>query len=217
MNASKAGGNLFVITGPSGSGKDEIISILRRNDDGRIRTAITAVTRPPRPNERNGVNHYFLSRDEFDQWKAADKFLEWAEVYGRCYGTPRQEVDDPLARGQDILLRVDIQGARSVRQSHPNAVLIFIAPPSAEELHRRLLNRETEDQVELRARLAAFDAEMEFRHECDYVVVNQTGAQRAAAEEVAAIFAHVRAARQPAGGDDPAEGLKSTLSAGGPE
>ena len=129
-------GNLFVVTGPSGSGKDEVISILRRNDP-QLRMATTAVTREPRPGELASVNHYFLTQAEFERWEAEGKLLEWAEVYGRRYGTPRREVVGPVNRGQDVVLRVDAQGAKSVKEKLPDAVLIFIAPPSAEEMRKQ--------------------------------------------------------------------------------
>lgn len=194
MGAVSGSGNLFVVTGPSGSGKDEIIRLLSRQGV-EVRTAITALTRSPRPGEEHGVNHYFISPEEFERWKAEGMFLEWAQVYGRSYGTPRWEVDEPLKRGDDVLLRVDVQGARSVRRAYPQAVLIFIAPPSVDEARRRLRQRHTEGGAEQQARLEAFDGELAFSRKCDFVVVNQTGQQEAAAAEVAAILAKVRAAR----------------------
>ncbi|MCY3802302.1 MAG: guanylate kinase [Chloroflexi bacterium] len=188
-------GNLFVITGPSGSGKDEVISILR-GIGIQFRMATTAVTREPRPGERHGVNHYFLTRAEFERWESEGKLLESAEVYGRRYGTPRQEVDGPISSGEDVVLRIDVQGARSVKEKLPEAVLIFIAPPSVEEMRRRLESRATEDKTELDDRLDSLTWEMAFSEECDYVVVNETGRQTQAARELGEIIGRVRRSRR---------------------
>ena len=188
-------GNLFVVTGPSGSGKDEVISLLRRNDP-QLRMATTAVTREPRPGELAGVNHHFLTQAEFERWEAEGKLLEWAEVYGRRYGTPRREVVGPVNGGQDVVLRVDAQGARSVKEKLPDAVLIFIAPPSAEEMRKRLESRATEASAEIDDRLEYLDSEMAFSDECDYVVVNATDGQAQAARELGEIIQSVRRKRR---------------------
>ena len=188
-------GNLFVITGPSGSGKDEVISILR-GSDLQFRMATTAVTREPRPGERPGVNHYFLTPAEFERWEAEDKLLESAEVYGRRYGTPRREVEGPVSGGEDVVLRVDVQGARSIKQKLPDAVLIFIAPPSAPEMRRRLESRATEAGAEIDHRLDSLNSEMAFGEQCDYVVVNETDGQQQAARELGEIIRAVRRKRR---------------------
>ena len=198
-------GNLFVITGPSGSGKDEVISILR-GGGLQFRMATTAVTREPRPGERSGVNHYFLTPAEFERWEAEGKLLESAEVYGRRYGTPRQEVEGPVNSGQDVVLRVDVQGARSVKEKLPDAVLIFIAPPSAEEMRKRLESRATEAGPEIDDRIDSLNSEMAFSEECDYVVVNETGGQKQAARELGEIIQTVRRKRRKGGGVISVEG-----------
>ena len=198
-------GNLFVITGPSGSGKDEIISILR----GRglqFRMATTAVTREPRPGERPGVNHYFLTPAEFERWEAEGKLLESAEVYGRRYGTPRHEIEGPMNSGEDVVLRVDVQGARSVKEKLPDAVLIFIAPPSAQEMRNRLESRATEASAEIDDRIDSLNSEMALSEECDYVVVNETGGQGQAARELGEIIQAVRRKRRKGGGVISVEG-----------
>ncbi len=187
-------GNLFVITGPSGSGKDELIGILRRGDL-QFRMVTTAVTREPRPGERRGVTHFFLTPSEFEEWKNDGKLLEWAEVYGRQYGTPRREVEGPIDDGQDVVLRVDVQGARSVKEKLSDAVLIFIAPPSADEIKKRLELRATDDSIEIGHRLAALNSEMAFRGECDHVLVNETGGQMQAAHDLGEIIRTVQRIR----------------------
>lgn len=181
-------GNLFVITGTSGSGKDAIIRILQGRDLSfhKVRTALT---REPRAGEQHEHEHFFISDDEFLEWRRAGKFLEWAEVYGNRYGTPRAEVEPFLARGEDVLLRVDVQGARTVADLIPDAVVIFIAPPSADEGFRRLAGRDTEEEIDIERRLAAFEEEMAFGRTSAHMVVNQTDQQEAAADEVAAIMA----------------------------
>ncbi len=191
-------GNLFVITGPSGSGKDELIGILRRSDL-QFRMVTTAVTREPRPGEHRGVTHYFLTPAEFEEWKNDGKLLEWAEVYGRKYGTPRWEVEDPIDNGEDVVLRVDVQGAKSVKEKLPEAEVIFIAPPSADEIKRRLESRATEDSSEIGHRLDALDSEMAFSEECDHVVVNETGGQKQAAHELGEMIRMVRRSRRGSG------------------
>ena len=180
-------GSLFVVTGTSGSGKDELIRILRKGGV-KFRMVTTAVTREARAGERPGVTHHFLGSDEFEEWRRAGKFLEWAEVYGRRYGTPRREVEEPLAKGEDVLLRVDVRGARSVKSAIDDAVLIFIAPPSEDEVRRRLESRATEAGSEIAARMGAFESEMAFQADCDHVVVNQTDGQERAAAEIRGII-----------------------------
>lgn len=185
-------GNLFVITGTSGSGKDAIISILQ-DRDLPFHKARTALTRDPRAGEQHDREHFFISDDEFSEWRSAGKFLEWADVYGNRYGTPRAEVEPVLARGEDVLLRVDVQGARTVVNLIPDAVVIFIAPPSPDEGFRRLAGRDTEEEIDMERRLAAFEEEMAFGRTGAHIVVNHTDRQEEAADEVAALMAAARA------------------------
>lgn len=180
-------GLLFVLSGPSGVGKDEIARILRE-DGVPFAWIVTAVTRPPRPEERHGVHHLFVTPEEFQQMIARGELLEWSEVYGRWYGTPRDQVERALAAGQDVLLRIDVQGAAKVRAAMPEAILIFLAPPSLEDLLKRRARRNTEtpEQAELRTRLVPW--EMEQRWMFDYLVINHQDRQREAAEQVKAII-----------------------------
>ena len=202
---------MFVVTGTSGSGKDELIRILRKGDV-KIRMVTTAVTREARPGERPGVTHHFLSSDEFEEWRQAGKFLEWAEVYGRHYGTPRWEVEEPLAKGEDVLLRVDVHGARSVKSEIEDAVLIFVAPPSEDEVRRRLESRATEAWSEIEARMGAFESEMAFRAECDCVVVNHTDGQERAAAEIRGFIESTQRVRSGVNADissSPSDGIQT--------
>ena len=181
-----------MITGTSGSGKDSIIRILQ--DRGlRFHKVRTALTREPRAGEQHAREHFFLSEDEFLKWREDGRFLEWADVYGYLYGTPRSEVEPCLQQGKDVLLRVDIQGARTVAQLIPESVVIFIAPPSREEGLRRLSDRDTDGDSHIALRLAAFEQEMAFGQAGVHIVVNHTGRQEETADEVAALMKTARA------------------------
>ena len=129
-------------------------------------------TRAPRPDERDGIDYRFVSGEEFDRLVAGGELLEWAPVVGHRAGTPARPVEEALAAGRDVVLEIDVQGARQVRERAPDAVLIFLAPPSMEELERRLRSRGTEDEARLALRLATARAEMAQRPWFDHVVVN---------------------------------------------
>jgi len=134
--------------------------------------SVSVTTRPPRPGEREGIDYRFVSDEEFDRLVAGGELLEWAHVVGHRSGTPALPVEEALAAGRDVVLEIDVQGARQVRQRVPEAVLIFLAPPSLEELERRLRSRGTEDEARLALRLATARAEMAQQPEFDHVVVN---------------------------------------------
>ena len=137
-----------------------------------LHPSVSVTTRPPRPSERQGIDYRFVSDEEFDRLVAGGELLEWANVVGHRSGTPARPVEDALAAGRDVVLEIDVQGARQVRQRVPEAVLIFLAPPSLEELERRLRSRGTEDEARLALRLATATAEMAQQPEFDHVVVN---------------------------------------------
>ncbi|HYU93272.1 MAG TPA: guanylate kinase [Actinomycetota bacterium] len=137
-----------------------------------LHLSVSVTTRPPRPGERDGIDYRFVSDEEFDRMVAGGELLEWAHVVGHRSGTPAGPVEEALATGRDVVLEIDVQGARQVRERAPDAVLIFLAPPSLEELERRLRSRGTEDEARLALRLATARAEMAQQPRFDHVVVN---------------------------------------------
>jgi guanylate kinase len=164
-------GLLLVISGPSGVGKDTIIERLLRLDPN-LRYSVSYTTRPPRPGEVDGVNYSFVGRQGFEELVAADHFLEHASYAGNLYGTPAAPVEAARAGGHDILLKIEVEGAQQVRKSVPDALFIFIAPPTNEELVRRqeLRSRETKQDMTDRRRIA--EKEMAYARDYDHVVVN---------------------------------------------
>ena len=145
-------GKTFIIAGPSGVGKGTIIKKLfeRRSD---LYFSVSATTRSPRPGEMDGVDYHFLSRERFLEWIDRNAFLEYAEFVGNLYGTPKKYVDEAMDSGRDVILDIEVQGAEQVHRQRPDVVRIFIAPPSWEELERRLVGRGTEDSEKVRKRL----------------------------------------------------------------
>ncbi|MDN5293558.1 MAG: guanylate kinase [Eubacteriales bacterium] len=164
-------GLLIVVSGPSAAGKGTVCRELL-NCQPDLVFSVSATTRPPRPGEVDGKNYYFISREEFERMVAAGEMLEWAEVYGNFYGTPRKAVVEWLDQGRDVLLEIDIQGARQVRRQFPRGVFIFLMPPSLAELERRIRERGTETEEAVQRRLASAAAEIAACREYDYVVVN---------------------------------------------
>lgn len=164
-------GLLILISGPSGTGKGTVCDLLRKNHP-EISYSISATTRQPRPGEQDGVNYYFYDKEKFRQMIDAGELLEWAEVYGNYYGTPKQKVLDRLNAGDDILLEIDTQGALNVMQAMPEGLFIFLLPPSLEELANRLKGRGTETEESLQRRLGAAVDEIKIAHNYRYVVVN---------------------------------------------
>ncbi len=187
--AEDSGPHLFVLSGPSGAGKDSIIDGLADKGVAFYRV-ITAVTRDPRPGEVHGTHHYFLSYDEFSQWETQGKFLETAVVYGHRYGTPLHEVIAALDRGQDVVLRVDVQGAASVRHRMPESIHIFIGVPeqSLETLQERRVRRGVESPAERARRDAVLRRELASIPNFDYFVTNHTGKIDQAVNQVSAII-----------------------------
>ena len=178
---------LVVLSGPSGVGKDSVLAELQRVKPG-IWYTVNATTRPPRPGETDGGQHFFVSDPRFQEMMAQNELLEHAQVYTHWYGVPKAQVREALERGQDVVARVDIQGAASVRRQAPDAVLVFIAPPSMEELERRLRNRGTESGDELALRIEEAQKEMAQASWFDHVLVNQTGAVHATVERLLEIL-----------------------------
>ena len=164
-------GRLFVITGPSGVGKGTLIRRLRERIPG-LELSVSATTRPPRPGEVNGVDYHFTSDEEFDRLAREGRLLEHATYSGHRYGTPRSEVEPRLTEGRSVVLEIEVQGARQVRQAMPEAIQVFIAPPSPEALRERLQGRGTDRPEEIERRLAVAEEELAARREFGHVVVN---------------------------------------------
>ncbi len=165
-------GNLFVVAAPSGAGKSSLVKALMELDQ-RVSPSVSHTTRAPRGQEVHGREYYFVSQETFDQMVAQDAFLEWANVHGNRYGTSKIAIEQRMAQGSDVVLEIDFQGAIQVKRIFPNAVLIFILPPSWEELRSRLerRNEDSAETIELRLKNAA--QEMEHAREFDFVIINE--------------------------------------------
>ncbi|HKP53446.1 MAG TPA: guanylate kinase [Chloroflexia bacterium] len=162
---------LVVLTGPSGVGKD--VTLQRMRELGvPFHYVVTVTTREKRPGEIEGVHYRFVTRQAYEEMKARGELLEDSEVYGNHYGVPRSEVIEPLRRGEDVIMKPDVQGAAKVKELEPGAIFIFLAPPSMKELATRLYYRKTEDPDELKIRLRVARQEMQALRDFDYVVVN---------------------------------------------
>jgi guanylate kinase len=146
-------GTLIVIAGPSGVGKGTVVQRLLARDPDRLALSVSVTTRPPRPGEVGGVHYRFVTDDEFDRLVEEEAFLEWAAIVGHRSGTLRRTVEELLRDGKDVILEIDVQGAEQVRDRVPDALLIFLAPPTLEELERRLRGRGTETEASIRRRL----------------------------------------------------------------
>ncbi|MBA3349544.1 MAG: guanylate kinase [Actinobacteria bacterium] len=165
------GPHLFVVSGPSGAGKGTVVrGVLERRPD--IRLSVSATTRPARPGERHGIDYRFVPLPEFVAMRERGDLLESAEVYGNHYGTPRQPVDGALAEGRDVICELDVQGAVSVKRARPEAVLVFVEPPSLDDLFLRLRGRGTEDPPSLSKRMKAAYEEVKNKGLYDHIVVN---------------------------------------------
>lgn len=174
---------LTVIAGPTAVGKGTVVKHILENYPN-IHLSVSATTRAPRPGEIDGKDYYFLTHEAFDELIAAGEMLEWATVHGvNKYGTPKAPIVEALARGQQVILEIDIQGARQVKAAMPSASLVFIAPPSWDDLVRRLTGRGTETPEEQEVRLATARQELASQSEFDHVVINEEVA-RCAAEVV---------------------------------
>jgi guanylate kinase len=171
---------LAVLSGPSGVGQDSVFELIRARSPW-VWLSVSATTRPKRDYETDGRHYHFVDRDQFQRLIDTEQLLEWAEFAGNLYGTPRAPVEDRLRQELPALLKIDLQGARQVRKAMPEALLVFLAPPSVDELHRRLVGRGTEDPETIRMRLEHADEELAAESEFDVTVVNDS-VERAADE-----------------------------------
>ena len=178
---------LVVISGPSAAGKDSLVNALLERDPA-LRRVVTATDRPRRPNERDGRDYHFVSRAEFERLIAQGELVEWAIVYGQYKGIPKWELEQALESGQDVVVRVDVQGAVAIRRLMPQAILIFIAAPSEAEMIRRLRERDGDTEEQIENRISTAREEMSHLEEFDYLVINHQGRLDEAVEQVQAIL-----------------------------
>ena len=182
---------LLVLSGPSGVGKDLLLTRLR--EAGRpYHFTVTVTTRAKRNGEHDGLDYHFISAQQFESMIANEELLEWANVFGNYYGVPKSQVMDAMARGQDVILKIDVQGAATVRSLLPDALFIFLAPPSGEELERRLRGRNTESDDALISRIEQARHELQEAEKFDYTVVHHTDATDEAALEIEDIIRRER-------------------------
>ncbi len=179
---------LIVLSGPSGVGKDAVLNGMKKKEHA-LHYAVTATTRPRRQGERDGLEYHFVSEADFRRMIEKNELLEWANVYGNLYGVPKREVQQALVRGQDVMVKVDVQGAASIKKVAPQAVFIFLAPPSMGELKQRLRRRKTESSIDLGLRIKAAQEEMNSLHMFDYVVVNHEDGLAQAVSHIESIIA----------------------------
>jgi len=169
-------GSLLVVVAPSGAGKTSLVRHLLAERDG-VRLSVSFTTRAPRPGEQNGIDYHFVSEAEFTARRDAGEFLEWALVHGNHYGTSRAWIAGQMAEGVDIVLEIDWQGAAQIRRLFPQAISIFIAPPSLETLRERLTARGQDSAEVIERRMTAAHSELEHAAECQYVIINQDFAE----------------------------------------
>jgi len=179
---------LIVLSGLSGAGKDVVLNRLRKSSYP-LEFILTVTTRVRRPNERDGVHYRFISRDKFQELIDRHELLEWANVYGNWYGVPKEPVKQALYKGKDVIVKVDVQGAATIKKILPQAVFIFLTPPSMEELVLRLKQRRTESPSDLDLRIKTAEEELKRLSLFDYIVVNRQGEIDRAAADIEAIIA----------------------------
>ena len=164
-------GRLIIVSGPSGVGKGSIVAALLHFDPF-ARCAVSATTRPPRKGDKHGSTYFFMSHEEFIDLRDRGEFMEWAEVYGNFYGTLKSEVNSLRASGYNVILEIDTKGAMNIKSQYPDAVSVFIKPPSFEELKRRIVNRGTEKPDVLQLRLSNAEREMSMAEHYDHIIIN---------------------------------------------
>jgi guanylate kinase len=188
-NLSKSPGHLFIISAPSGAGKSTLVrAMLDQFDD--LLYSISYTTRPPRPGEQNGVDYYFIPKDRFEKGIASHQWAEWAEVHGNYYGTSADFLDNKLVAGHDILLDIDVQGARQILRRYPDSIMIFIMPPSLAVLKHRLEDRGTDSPAVIAVRLDNAQKEMAHKDIYHHIVINDRLSDATA--KMTAIFENYR-------------------------
>ena len=178
---------LIVLSGLSGVGKDSVLNGLKKCGCS-LEMIVTVTTRPRRHNEKDGVHYHFISNTRFQEMIDTRQLLEWASVYGNRYGVPREPVRQALASGKDVIVKIDVQGAATIKKTVPQAVFIFLAPPSMEDLKERLEQRKTEPSIDLELRIKAAEQEMDSLSMFDYVVVNHKDGIGRAISQIEAII-----------------------------
>lgn len=169
---SQAAGNVFMVVAPSGAGKSSLVNALLARDP-TLSLSVSCTTRPPRSGETEGKDYRFVTKEQFDAMRHQNQLLEWAEVHGNFYGTPRDKIDQATAFGQDILLEIDWQGARQVKQLFPQAIGVFILPPTISTLRERLTQRGQDTEAVIQRRIEAASEEILHASEFEYVIINQ--------------------------------------------
>jgi len=187
---------LIILSGPSGVGKDAVLARMRELGCP-FHYVVTATTRPQRASEKDGVDYHFISSQEFQRMLDEGQFLEWAEVYGNHYGVPRDEVVRALSRGTDVIVKVDVQGAATIKKILPQAVFIFLVHPSMEELERRLKQRRSESRPDLALRLKKAKEETESLPLFDYVITSHQGKLDDVVSQIEAIVAAEKCRAKP--------------------
>jgi len=186
--AAASGPRLTVLAGPTAVGKGSVAAAIREHHP-EVWISVSVTTRPPRPGEIDGIHYHFYNKDEFQQKLDAGEFLEWAKVYGDFfYGVPKTPIRQALARGQDVVLKVDTQGVQTIRQITKGGIFIFIAPPSIDELAHRLRSRKTDDPDALMRRLRTAQRELLTLHNFDYVAFNESEREDDTVSQILAIL-----------------------------
>jgi guanylate kinase len=180
-------GLLFVVSGPSGAGKDTLVAAVLHQMP-RLRYSVSATTRSPRPGEKEGEQYFFLTREAFEAQRERGGFLEWREYNGNLYGTPRDYIERTVADGYDLIMKPEVNGALAVKAAYPDAVLIFLVPDKLSYLSERLLERRTETNEEIAARLETAHQEMKFVRHFDYFLINEQGRSEDASRDLQAIL-----------------------------
>lgn len=169
----ESSGKIIIVSAPSGTGKSTIIGRLMQNEELKLKFSVSATNRPPRPEEKDGVNYYFLTTEEFQKAVVEGKFAEYEEVYsGRYYGTLKSEIETVLKQGYNLIMDIDVKGGLNVKRQYPEALSVFIKPPSIEILRERLIKRGTDDMDTINQRVAKADFELSYASKYDKCIVN---------------------------------------------